>query len=263
MATVTADDVRQHVIDRLDFFGPLRDGQRVICAGEVVRSMKLVRRTRLVCSSLASREFQRRTGLRWIPPRPKDSMKALFVYVPDENGRYSSVATQDTGSMVTAEKHTARSSHRETASERADLPRAKLCLVSCVATKLTQVALAKDLYISDWFKKARRVVETEGWRWFVLSAKHGLLDPEEPIAPYEKTLDTMSAAERRWWASEVWTALEPHLAEVRSVVFFAGRKYREHLESRLRGHGLDVQVPMEGLDRGNQLAWFKRRLDRQ
>ncbi len=103
----------------------------------------------------------------------------------------------DTGAMATAEKRTARSSPRETSNERVDLLRVNLCLVSCVATKLTQVALAKDLYISDWFIKARRVVEMEGWRWFVLSAKHGLLDPEEPVAPYEKTLNTMSAEERR------------------------------------------------------------------
>lgn len=142
-----------------------------------------------------------------------------------------------------------------------DRPAVVLCLVSCVGTKRQFPALAKSLYISDWFIKARRVVEMEGWRWFVLSAKHGLLDPEEPIEPYEKTLDTMSAAERRSWASEVWKVLEPHLAEVRSVVFFAGRKYREHLESRLRDHGLDVQVPMEGLSRGDQLAWLKRRID--
>ena len=135
-----------------------------------------------------------------------------------------------------------------------------LCLVSCVGRKGQSPAPAKDLYLSDWFIKARRVVEMESWKWFVLSAKHGLLDPEESVAPYEKTLNTMSAEERRSWASETWQALEPHLAGVRSVVLFAGQKYREHLEPRLRDLGIEVQVPMEGLAIGEQLAWFKRRL---
>lgn len=143
------------------------------------------------------------------------------------------------------------------------LPAVDLCLVSCVKSKRSSAAAAKDLYISDWFIKARRVVEMEGWRWFVLSAKHGLLDPEEEVAPYEKTLDTMSAAERRSWASGVWKALEPHLSGVRSVVFLAGKKYREHFERRLRDRGIEIQVPMEGLVRGDQLAWLKRRMDRR
>lgn len=136
-----------------------------------------------------------------------------------------------------------------------------LCLVSCVGRKGQSPAPAKDLYLSDWFIKARRVVEMESWKWFVLSAKHGLLDPEESVAPYEKTLNTMSAEERRSWASETWQALEPHLAGVRSVVLFAGQKYREHLEPRLRDLRIEVQVPMEGLAIGEQLAWLKRRLD--
>lgn len=142
-----------------------------------------------------------------------------------------------------------------------ELPAVDLCLVSCVGQKGRSPAPAKDLYLSDWFIKARRVVEREGWRWFVLSAKHGLLDPEEQVAPYEKTLNTMSADERRSWASEAWQALEPHLAGVRSVVFFAGQKYREHLEPRLRDLGIEVRVPMEGLRIGEQRAWLKCRLD--
>lgn len=141
-----------------------------------------------------------------------------------------------------------------------DLPAVDLCLVSCVKSKRSSAAAAKDLYISDWFIKARRVVEMEGWKWFVLSAKHGLLDPEEEVAPYEKTLNTMGAEERRFWASEVWKALEPHLAGVRSVVFFAGKKYREHLEPRLRDRGIEVRVPMERLRNGEQRAWLKCRL---
>ena len=144
-----------------------------------------------------------------------------------------------------------------------DLPAVDLCLVSCVKSKRSSAAAAKDLYISDWFIKARRVVEMEGWRWFILSAKHGLLDPEERIAPYEKALNTMSADERRSWANAVWMALEPHLAGVRSVVFFAGKKYREHLELRLRDRGIEVRVPMEGLVRGDQLVWLKRRMARR
>jgi hypothetical protein len=45
-------------------------------------------------------------------------------------------------------------------------------LVSCVRKKLSGLASAKDLYVSEWFRRARRYVEAKGGPWFILSAKH-------------------------------------------------------------------------------------------
>ena len=44
----------------------------------------------------------------------------------------------------------------------------RLFLVSCVKTKLPRRAVAKDLYISDWFRKARACVESTGCPWAIL-----------------------------------------------------------------------------------------------
>ncbi len=55
---------------------------------------------------------------------------------------------------------------------------------------------AKDLYVSDLFRKARRYVEAKNCPWFILSAEYGLVSPEQVIAPYEKTLNHMGVAER-------------------------------------------------------------------
>ena len=145
---------------------------------------------------------------------------------------------------------------------RVSLPDADLCLVSCVASKLRHAAPAKVLYSSDWFQKTRRLVERERWPWFILSAKHGLLEPERNIEPYEMTLNTMRAGERRSWAKTVLGALEVHSAGVRSVVVFAGTRYRENLEVAMRRRGIEVHVPMEGLRQGEQLAWLNAQLAR-
>lgn len=144
--------------------------------------------------------------------------------------------------------------------ERVPLPDADLCLVSCGAKKLPHAALAKDLYISDRFRKTRRLVEREDWPWFILSAKHGLLDPERKIEWYDMTLDTMSAQARRDWARRVMNALEPHLSGARSVVIFAGENYRRHLAPELRDRNIEVHVPVEGLRQGQQLAWLNAQL---
>ncbi len=105
-------------------------------------------------------------------------------------------------------------------------------------------------------------MESQGWPWFILSAKHGLLDPERMTEPYDKTLNTMSAAERREWAETVMDALHPRLARVRVVVIFAGEVYRKYLEPELRRRGIEIQVPMEGLRQGEQLAWLSAQLAR-
>ena len=55
---------------------------------------------------------------------------------------------------------------------------------------------ARDLYISDWYIKARRLVESTGRPRFILSAEHCLVHPDTPLDPYETTLNTMPAAQR-------------------------------------------------------------------
>lgn len=56
-------------------------------------------------------------------------------------------------------------------------------IVQCVGQKLKRPALARDLYCSDWFRKARAFVESQGAPWFILSAKHVLLCPDEVVEP--------------------------------------------------------------------------------
>ena len=84
-----------------------------------------------------------------------------------------------------------------------NLPDAELYLVACVKTKQSRPAPARDLYISNWFVKARTCVERSGQSWYILSAKYGLVEPNELIEPYEKTLKKMRADDRRAWARGV------------------------------------------------------------
>ncbi len=81
------------------------------------------------------------------------------------------------------------------------------------------------------------------------------------ISPYDLTLNTMPIAARRQWAIRVLNELEPHLDGIESVVFLAGQRYREFLAASLRGRGLSISVPMEGLRIGEQLRWLTRMLD--
>lgn len=132
----------------------------------------------------------------------------------------------------------------------------RVFLVSCVAKKKPVPAPAADLYLSDWFCKARAFVAAQGGLWFILSAKHGLLAPDEMIAPYDLTLNKMSAQERRAWAEKVKRQMDAHLPDADKVVILAGEKYRAHLMPYLEARFAYIEIPMKGLKIGEQLSWL-------
>jgi len=61
-------------------------------------------------------------------------------------------------------------------------------LVACCKKKLSVPSRAEDLYISPLFRFASLYCKQQCKTWFILSAKHGLLVPDEFIEPYNLTL---------------------------------------------------------------------------
>ncbi len=111
-------------------------------------------------------------------------------------------------------------------------------------------------------RKARACVERTGRPWAILSAKHGLVWPSDTIAPYEKTLKTMSLPQQRRWADTVVASLAPHLAGVRTIAMLAGTTYRQLLMPELQMRDIEILMPMEGLPQGRQLQWLGACLNR-
>ncbi len=134
---------------------------------------------------------------------------------------------------------------------------AKIHLVSCVRQKDSRAREARDLYLSDWFFKARAYVESHRFRWFILSAKHGVMDPSAVTEPYDMTLNTMRVHLRREWAARVAEQLGAILQPGDTVAILAGARYREFITGHLSRMGYAVEVPMNGMRIGEQLRWLK------
>lgn len=131
-------------------------------------------------------------------------------------------------------------------------------LVSCVGKKRATASQAKELYTSEWFLRARAHVERAGCPWFILSAKFGLMPPEQVIPPYELTLNGMPRADRQAWAQLVLDQMDQRdrmPAGAGRCVILAGRRYREFLVGKL-AERYAIEVPMEGLGIGEQLRWL-------
>lgn len=129
-------------------------------------------------------------------------------------------------------------------------------LISCGKTKHHAPARAADLYRGALFVKSlayARSIKPKGI--YILSAKYGLLDLNDPIEPYELTLNKMKKPARNEWAQKVLASLREK-ADLASdhFVFLAGDKYRDCLESSIT----NSSAPLEGLKFGEQLSWLSK-----
>jgi len=118
---------------------------------------------------------------------------------------------------------------------------------------------AEELYSSVLFRKAREYVRRKmktGDEWFILSAKHGLLSPGVRIGPYNETLNTEHKPARLEWASRVMSELRNVIHPGDTIVFLAGKRYREFLEPKLVELGCQVLAPMRNKGIGKQLQWL-------
>ncbi len=131
-------------------------------------------------------------------------------------------------------------------------------LVGCVKTKVNYAAPAQELYVSTLFRGRRLFVEATCDRWFILSAKHGLVAPDEVLEPYEETLNDNSVAAKRAWATSVLCLLESSVS-IAGTAFeiHAGAEYRNFgLVNELRRYGATVEIPAAHLSQGEQLAFY-------
>jgi hypothetical protein len=136
-----------------------------------------------------------------------------------------------------------------------------LLLVTCVKSKQSVPAAACDLYTSALFQKQRAYAEATDLPWFILSARWGLVRPDEWLSPYELRLDDMSRAYRAAWGAWVAARLEQEVSDVSGMVveIHAGQSYLEPLSQPLRDLGVSIRTPLTGLSHGQRLAWYDAR----
>jgi Family of unknown function (DUF6884) len=254
-----ADRIRRFVFQR--YVGSARaQGNPMVevRTGDVHRAMGLVGRMPAVCSALGAK-FERDYGVRLVDRRGPTQGANVFLRFHIGDGTGGRPSDPGQGGVATAPEFSHNdwqpeqrsAAHQQTAGDR-------VFLVSCASAKRGSAARARDLYVSDWFRKARAYVERVGGPWFILSAQYGLLPPDRVICPYERTLNTMPLLERQGWARRVADQLSEAAPNTTHVVFLAGARYREYLGRYLMERGITAEVPMEGLRIGEQLHRLRR-----
>ena len=136
-------------------------------------------------------------------------------------------------------------------------------LIACSARKLPQAAPAADLYTGQAFKLASKLARLRSTRWAILSAKHGLVEPDAVIEPYDLALRDASLEKRRAWGARVSAALHARGYRGERCVILAPRAYvvpilADRLGSNMFEH---YDTPLRGLGIGQQLGWLTKELN--
>lgn len=133
-----------------------------------------------------------------------------------------------------------------------------LLLVTCVKSKGPGPAAAKELYTSPLFRKERAYSEATGLPWFILSAEHGLVQPDEWLAPYERYLPDTTPSYQRAWGSFVVERLELLMGPLagKRIEVHASRDYVDAIRNPLESKAAVVVTPLEGLSQGLRLNWY-------
>ena len=102
-----------------------------------------------------------------------------------------------------------------------------IVLVGCVKTKRRVRSAAKDLYTSLLWRYRRAYAECLGVPWYILSALHGLLDPDRRIDAYELALTDLRAKARRVWSARVLADLKRRVPSMQDkrIEIHAGATY--------------------------------------
>ncbi|MDQ3222632.1 MAG: hypothetical protein M3Q75_04045 [Gemmatimonadota bacterium] len=140
-----------------------------------------------------------------------------------------------------------------------------IALVGCGRTKRSAPSPAADLYTSSGFRKRRAVAEDAAESWYILSADHGLVAPDEWIAPYDVALDSTDSDYRSAWGRWAVTRLvhKAGLLRGRAVMVLAPAPYADAIQPHLRAAGADVHEPLSGLRQGEQGAWLTAEVERR
>jgi hypothetical protein len=135
-------------------------------------------------------------------------------------------------------------------------PTKRVLLVGCSQTKAPTAAPAGELFRGPGFRKASEYARRSGESWFVLSAKYGLLHPDDVVGPYDVHLGTQSAEYRAVWGEWVVAQLDARLPLGGVVIeTHASEAYCAPLADPLDRAGAVLQTPLAGLGQGQRLAW--------
>jgi hypothetical protein len=137
----------------------------------------------------------------------------------------------------------------------------RIILIGCGKSKQLLPSAAADLYTGGLFRARREYAEATGRQWFIVSAKFGLVSPDQLLPPYDARLDEQCEADRAAWALGVALELLSHVGDMArlreiTVEIHAGEVYASQLRDVLIAAGFCVDWPVQHMSQGEQMQFY-------
>lgn len=131
----------------------------------------------------------------------------------------------------------------------------KIALISCSKEKVNYACPAHELYsASALFSLSYQYAKKHAEKVYILSAKHGLVEENRILEPYNQTLNEMGRSEQLAWADMVLRDLKRECRiESDHFLILAGNNYSKDLLPFLPNHSL----PLKGLRMGERMSRLK------
>lgn len=136
-----------------------------------------------------------------------------------------------------------------------------VALIGCGKAKRDTTAPAKDLYTGTLFRLARAWAETHADRWLVISAAHGLVEPQRVLEPYDRTLAGKSfdaVSQFCFWCQADYARLLMDLGgRPQKITILAGKHYVSPLLKFTAIAHANYELPLSGLGIGDRQKWLR------
>ena len=130
----------------------------------------------------------------------------------------------------------------------------RIVIIGCGKSKKSTAMTAENIYTSTLFSLSRKYAQLNSDRWFIVSAKHGLIAPDTVIEPYEQLLTGSLAPIAAKIQKQIRDCDSFPIAE--SIQVIAGRKYVDAL--RLTSVSEKICCPVEGMPLFRRMAWLSK-----
>jgi hypothetical protein len=105
--------------------------------------------------------------------------------------------------------------------------------------------------------EAKRYANSRASSWFIISAKHGLVLPEQVLDPYDLPLASLSSPERKKWAEGVWASLHRQINDKEAeITLLMDDTYADALVSAARPKAWCLVRPFRSRSKEACIGWL-------
>lgn len=136
-----------------------------------------------------------------------------------------------------------------------------IIIIQCSNSKKSQQTKASELYTSERFNLSKKIAEKYAKTWFILSAKHGLIEPDKLVTPYDRTITDFSVDEKKEFISNVINQITKLELTNKRLIFLTDPDYTDEIVNFLKNTCSDIISPFSQIKREMWINYLNQLLD--